>query len=378
MISRQTPSSLLTSAVIASRYIPVWIALVLLVLVALVIAPDTLSSASFSAVLPLTSFLAIAALGQMLVIMTGGIDLSVPGVMTLAAMIAVGVAGGSDDRLVLALFVSLAVSGLVGLTNGLLVGVLKLNALIVTLAVGQIVRGATIAYATGVANEAAVPDRISIWATAQFLGAGWIFWVGIVVTLLLALLLRYTGSGRQFQAVGANPLAAWIAGIRVNIYVVFAYVGASLLYGLGGILLAGFIRSPTLGLGAPYLLGPIAAVVIGGASLTGGLASATSTWAAAFFLTLLSQMLRVLGLPSALQFVVFGAAIVGGMVVSGDRIITVVERLFQGLSAEPKDIDFGQGDATADDETLEPSKTGTPASPGLIPETQEKGTRLHD
>ena len=346
MISKQTPSSILTSAVIASRYIPVWIALMFLVLVALVIAPETLSRASFTVVLPLTSFLAIAALGQMLVIMTGGIDLSVPGVMTLAAMIVVGVAGGSDDRLMLALLVALMVSGLVGLTNGLLVGVLKLNALIVTLAVGQIVRGATIAYAAGVANEAAVPERISTWATTQFLGAGWTFWVGIIVTLLLALLLRYTGSGRRFQSVGANPLAAWIAGIRVNIYVIFAYVGASMLYGLAGILLAGFIRSPTLGLGAPYLLGPIAAVVIGGASLTGGLASATSTWAAAFFLVLLSQMLRVMGLPSALQFVVFGAAIVGGMVISGDRIITIVERLFQGSSVASQELDFGQGDAS--------------------------------
>jgi ribose transport system permease protein len=378
MVSRKGSSSLLTSAVIASRYIPVWIALVLLVLVALVIAPGTLSSASFSAVLPLTSFLAIAALGQMLVIMTGGIDLSVPGIMTLAAMLAVGVARGSDDRLILAFIVSLAVSSLIGLANGFLVGVLKLNALIVTLAVGQVVRGATIAYATGVANEAAVPERISIWATTQFLGAGWIFWVGIIVTLLLALLLRYTGSGRRFQSVGANPLAAWIAGIHVNIYVIFAYVGASLLYGLGGILLAGFIRSPTLGLGAPYLLGPIAAVVIGGASLTGGLASATSTWAAAFFLVLLSQMLRVLGLPSALQFVVFGAAIVGGMVISGDRIITVVERLFQGLSAEPKDVDFGRGDSTTDNETLEPFGMGTPVSPAPMPETQESNPRPRD
>jgi ribose transport system permease protein len=373
MISKQAPSSILTSAVIASRYIPVWIALAVLVLVALVIAPESLSRASFTVVLPLTSFLAIAALGQMLVIMTGGIDLSVPGVMTLAAMITVGVATGSNDRLVLAIVVALGASGLIGLTNGFLVGVLKLNALIVTLAIGQVIRGATIAYATGVANEAAVPDRLSIWATTQFLGAGWIFWVGIIITLLLTLLLRYTGSGRQFQSVGANPLAAWIAGIRVNIYVIFAYVGAGLLYGLAGILLAGFIRSPTLGLGAPYLLGPIAAVVIGGASLTGGLASATSTWAAAFFLVLLSQMLRVLGLPSALQFVIFGAAIVGGMVVSGDRIITIVERLFQGLSVEPKDVDFGRGD-----ETLEPSKTDALASRVPIPELQEKDPRPRD
>src|SRR6185436_10139325 len=120
-------------------------------------------------------------------------------------------------------------------------------------------------------------------------------------------------------------------------------MNASLLYGLNGVLLAGFLRSPSLVLGVPYLLGPIAAVVIGGASLTGGLASAASTWASAFFLTLLSQMLRVMGLPTALQFVVFGVAIIGGMVISGDRIITVIENLLRNSArfqaAEPEEMD---------------------------------------
>jgi len=325
-------TSIFTSIIIASRYIPVWIANLLLLLTILVIAPSTLSPTSFSTVLPLTSFLAIAALGQMLVIMTGGIDLTVPGVMTLAAMVTVGVAGGSDDRLALAILAALAVSGLVGLANGLIIGVLKLNALIVTLAVGQVVRGIGLEYAAGIANESAVPQSLSTWATTQVQGASWIFWVGIIVTLLLTLLLRYTEPGRRFQSVGANPLAAWISGISVNRYIVLAYVTAGLLYGLAGILLAALIRSPSLNLGDPYLLSPIAAVVIGGASLTGGLANAPSTWAAAFFLMLLNQMLRVLGLSSALQFVAFGAAIVGGMIISGDRIITVVESLLQGLS----------------------------------------------
>lgn len=282
MISRQVSSSFVTSAVIASRYIPVWIANVLLVVVALAIAPATLS-ASLSAALPLTSFLAIVALGQMLVIMTGGIDLSVPSIMTLAAIILVGTAGSSDDKLVQALLTAVAVAALIGLVNGVLVGVLKLNAVIVTLAVGQAVRGLALAYAGGIANESAVPERLSVWATQQFLGVSWIVWVGIGVTVLLTLLLRYSEAGRRFQSVGANPVAAWIAGIHVNTYAVFAYVCAAMLYALGGILLAGFIRSPSLNLGDPYLLAPIAVVVIGGASLTGGLASAISTWGAAFF-----------------------------------------------------------------------------------------------
>jgi ribose transport system permease protein len=108
-------------------------------------------------VLPLTSFLALTALGQMLVVMTGGIDLSIPGVMTLAALVAVGVAGGADDRLPVALATALGASLLIELTSGFLVGVLKLNPLIVTLAVGQIVYDATLAYAETVPNEASVP-----------------------------------------------------------------------------------------------------------------------------------------------------------------------------------------------------------------------------
>jgi ribose/xylose/arabinose/galactoside ABC-type transport system permease subunit len=247
MFNRQ--SSIFTSIVILSRYIPVWIANIVLIIVVLAIAPSTLSQTSFSTILPLMSFLAIASFGQMLVVMTGGIDLSVPNVMTLAAMIIVGVGSGSDDKLLWAITVALGISMFIGLVNGLLVGVLKLNALIVTLAVGQVVRGLTIDYAAGVANEASVPDRLSIWATTQFQGASWIFWLGIIVAIVLTLVLRYTVAGRRFQSVGANPTAARLTGIHVNLYIVLAYVSAAMLYGLAGILLAGFIRSPTLGRG---------------------------------------------------------------------------------------------------------------------------------
>ena len=325
-------SSLLTSIVISSRYLSVWIAIGLLLIAAYFIAPATLTRTSFTAILPLTSFLALAALGQMLVVMTGGIDLSIPGIMTLAAIMAVGIAENNDERLPIALVTALGVSLLIGLTSGILVGVLKLNPLIVTLAIGQIVYGSTLAYAENVANEASVPESFSAWITSPVWGLSNLEWTTIGVALLLVLMFRYTELGRKFQSVGANPRAAWILGLRVNVYVIFAYMAASLLYGLNGVLLAGFLRSPSLILGVPYLLGPIAAVVIGGASLSGGLANPISTWAAAFFLTLLNQMLRVLGLPTALQFVVFGIAIVGGMVISGDRIVTLIENLLMGMS----------------------------------------------
>ncbi|MCW5875841.1 MAG: ABC transporter permease [Anaerolineales bacterium] len=299
--------------------------MVLLLILAYFVAPGTLSAVSFSGVLPLTAILAIVSLGQMLVVMTGGIDLSIPGTMTLAAFVTVGVAAGSNENILPALGVALGVSALIGLVNGLLVAVIRLNALIITLAVGQLVRGILLRYATTVANEASVPSALSEWAIRQNFGVGSIFWIGLIVMVVFTLLLGYTGIGRRFKAVGANPVAARIAGLRVTSYVTFAYVVAAMLYGLAGFLLASFIRSPTQGLGLPYLLGPIAAVVIGGASLSGGLANVASTAVAAFFLTVLSQMLRVLGFSTDLQFVVFGLAIIIGMAVSGERIVDMVE-----------------------------------------------------
>ncbi len=331
-MKKYTQSRFLTSIVISSRYLSVWIAIGLLLITALWIAPETLTRTSLTTVLPLTSFLALTALGQMLVIMTGGIDLSTPGVMTLAALMTVGIAEKSDARLPLALAAALGVSLLIGFCSGFLVGVLKLNPLIVTLAVGQIVNGAMLSYSQNVAHESAVPAGFSAWITARLFGLSNVEWAVIGISLLLILMFRYTEVGRKFQSVGANPTAAWILGLRVNGYVILAYMGACLLYGLSGALLAGFLQSPSLVLGVPYLLGPIATVVIGGASLTGGLASAASTWASAFFLTLLNQMLRVLGLPTALQFVVFGIAIIGGMVISGDRIITLIENLLRNTA----------------------------------------------
>jgi ribose transport system permease protein len=250
-------------------------------------------------------------------------------VIVLVANVVVGASGGDNSGLAGAIVICIALAALVGLINGLLVVVVGLNPLIVTLAVGQIVTGVTVGYARNLANESEVPPALSSWAIGHFLGVIWIFWVGILLAIGLALFLRYTTPGRRFQLVGANSRAAFSAGIRVVPYGVFAYVGAAMLYGVAGILLAGFIRSPSIDLGDPYLLGPIAAVVIGGASLAGGLASATSTWVAAFALTLLTQMLRVLGLSTAWQYMVYGAAIAAGMVISGDRIVGVFGGLLQ-------------------------------------------------
>jgi ribose transport system permease protein len=329
MSAVRVPSSALTSVVVGSRYMPVYIALLLLVVVASIWAPATLSGVALRAVAPYGAVLGIAALGQMLVIMTGGIDLSVPGTMSLAAVIVVGVGDGSNEQIWVAIATAVAAAVIVGLVNGILIGGLKLNGLIITLAVGLIVVGVVNRYGSSFPVQSPVPPGLSDWTSTRIFGVSPIFWIGVGLTVLLIVGLRYTAVGRRFQAVGANPVASHVVGVRVTVNQILVYVVAAVFYAIAGVALAGLIRTPGVAVGTQYLLGPIAAVVIGGASLTGGLASPLSTFAAALFLTGLNQMLRTMGLPTALQFVVFGVVIIGGMLISGDRIVRGVEHLLR-------------------------------------------------
>nr|MBO2500630.1 ABC transporter permease [Acidimicrobiia bacterium] len=329
MTTPRLSSAAVSSFVVASRYVPVYLALLLLIGVAAIWAPETLSSVSLRAIAPYGALLGVAALGQMLVVMTGGIDLSTPGTVTLAAAIMVGVGQGSDERIGIAILTAVGVAALIGLVNGLLIGGINLNPLIVTLAMGQVVIGVVNRYGRTFPVQSPVPEGWSSWTFTRIMGISPVFWLGLAITLLLILGFRYTSVGRRFQVVGANPVASHVVGIRVNLNRILVYVVAAVLYALTGVALAGLLKTPGVSVASQYLLGPIAAVVIGGASLTGGLASSMSTFAAAIFLTGLNQMLLTLGLPTAIQNVVFGLVIIGGMLVSGDRIIKAVERVLR-------------------------------------------------
>lgn len=327
--TRRRTSSALTSFVVASRYLPVYIAIALLILVAAIWAPETLGKVPLRGMAPFAAVLGIAALGQMLVVMTGGIDLSVPGTMSLAAVIMIGVGAGSDANIGTAIGTALAFAAIVGLVNGILIGGLKLNPLIVTLAVGLIVIGLVNRYGRTFPVQNPVPEGWSDWVATRVVGVSAVFWIGLGLTIVVSVVLRYTAIGRRFRMVGANPVASGVVGLRVSLNQIMVYVVAAVLYAVAGLALAGRIGRPGVYVGSEYLLAPIAAVVIGGASLTGGLASPISTFAAALFLTGLNQMMLVMGLPTALQSVVFGLVIIGGMLVSGDRIIRGVEQVLR-------------------------------------------------
>jgi ribose transport system permease protein len=326
-------AQVLASGLVAARFLPIWIGMAALIVTAALFAPSTLENTSWSYILPYGTILAIAAVGQMLVVMQAGIDLSAAGVISLCGNVLVGVSVGSDHGLTIGILVALGLGALVGLANGILVGIVRLNPLIVTLAVGQIVLAYSTKYAREHTVSLQVPGSLSSWASDKPLGISAVFWTGAAVTIAVALVLRYTAPGRRFQAVGANPRAAWMAGLRVRSHVVFAYTAAGVLYAVAAVMLAGVRTTIDPAFGAAYLLAPIAAVVLAGAALSGGLASATSTWMAAIALTFLTEMLLIFGLAAAWQKIVFGAAIIVGMLASGDRIASLLGRLLRRVEA---------------------------------------------
>jgi ribose transport system permease protein len=252
-------------------------------------------------------------MGEAIVLMSRGIDLSIPAIVTLSSTVILGFSGGQDADMMMAIVAALVFAVLVGTINGLLVATLRLNALIVTLAVGAMTSGATLWYRESLPAEARVPPVLADWGGSRVLGLNVSVWVAALVVAVLTVILRKTTIGRRFSAIGANPRAAWIAGINVEAYQVSAFATAAFLYGVVGILLSAFIRNPTLLVGDPYLLAPIAAAVLGGTAITGGIGSMIAVAGAALFLTHLGQLLKILGLPSSIQFIIQGIAIAFGM-----------------------------------------------------------------
>jgi len=303
-----------------TRFTAIWIALLVLMLLGLAFLSRSVEATAILSILPFAAFLAIASMGQAIVLMARGIDLSVPSIIMLSSTTLLGVSGGDDGNLALAIVAAIAAAAVVGVVNGLFIAVLKLNALIVTLAVGAIVAGITLWYRQSLPAESAVPVALADFGGGRFIGINSSVWIAGALAIVLAILLRKTVIGRNFEAIGVNPRAAYAAGLEVMRYQGSAYVVAAILYGVTGVLLSAFIRNPTLEVGAPYLLAPIAAAVLGGTAISGGIGSMIAVVGASLFLVQLGQMLRIMGLPTSYQLIIQGVAIALGMWLSAVNI----------------------------------------------------------
>ena len=201
---------------IPMRFVAIWIALAALMLAGRIFLPQSVELTSLMSILPFAAFLACATMGQTLVLMARGIDLSPPAIISLSSTVLLGVSGGHDDRMALAIIVALLAAVAVGLINGVLVAMLKLNALIVTLSTGAIVAGLTLWYRQSLAAESKVPGLLADFGGSWFLGLPISFWIVAVLTVIITVLMKKTVIGRRFEAAGANPRAAYATGVEVN------------------------------------------------------------------------------------------------------------------------------------------------------------------
>lgn len=286
---------------------PVWIATVALFVMSLIFVPSTMASASLLTMLPFASILAIAALGQTLVVQQRGLDFSLGPMVSLGAVIATKFPVSDDSRTVVAILIVVLAALVVGVVNGVVITKFGVTPLVATLAVGAIVNGAVQSYSGGFPTSA--PENLATFAHAKALGIPTTVWVGVILVVVVATASGFTVIGRRSTAVGANPATTRAAGLRVDLALIRTYAMAAVLSGIAGILLAGYLGTPNLSVGNEYLLSTVTAVVVGGTALSGGRARLVATAVAALFLTQLQQIITSLGYPASTQYLVEAVAI---------------------------------------------------------------------
>jgi ribose transport system permease protein len=294
---------------LADRPVLVLIAILVLLLGATDIAsPGFVSAHQLSTTLLNAAPLGVLAAGQTLVILTGGIDLSVTNTATAAAYI-MALLGSQGTPLAVA--VALGLGLLVGLINGIGIGIFGVQPLIMTLGMASVeIGGLTVISQTFNNGAPLVPEPVHQLGSGTILNyvpVNLLLWAPLSVLIILG--LRRTGFGRMVYAVGDNPLACRLAGVRVWQVLLANYALCGLLSALGGILVVGFTNAADLGLATSFLLPSIAAVVIGGTSIVGGSGGYSGTIVGALILTVLDSLLNVMSVSQAVRQMIYGAIV---------------------------------------------------------------------
>ncbi|WP_326822086.1 ABC transporter permease [Streptosporangium sp. NBC_01756] len=257
---------------------------------------------------------ATAAFGQGVVMLSGGFDLSIPWTMTTAALLLTRFADGSDSAALWVIPAVLLLGAAIGAANGLGVVILRLPAIVMTLATNVVVQGLVLLYTEGSAQGVAPPVLGSL--TNDRVGGIPASAIALVVLLVAgSVLMSGTTFGRRVAAVGASPRTAFLSGVNNARVVVAVYAVSGLCAALAGILLAGYSGQSTLNMGDPYLLPVIAAVVLGGAAVTGGRGVFLGTLAGAVFIGTVQSLLATMSVAPAWRTVIFGCVILFSAVV---------------------------------------------------------------
>ena len=291
--------------------IPLTGLLVLLVITIQVADPGIVTLPWCGVILRASVPLAILGGCQTLTMLTGGIDLSVATVASMAGFVTATFVH-SPGGWVQGMFIALAAAALAGLVTGIGVGVFRVHPLIMTLAMSFVVLGfANVWQLQMVQTGAGVPGELRwIGSNTLFDVIPYSLLVFVPLTLLILLGLRRTGFGRLLFAIGDNPVAARLSGVRSPQVLIVLYVISAVLAATAGLVISGFTNTASVSLADPYLLPSVAAAVIGGTSIMGGRGGFGGTIVGAIILTVLTALLTVLGLPEPSRLIVFGSIIV--------------------------------------------------------------------
>lgn len=282
-------------------------AFVILFIASCFLSPAFLTINNIKSVLIQNSIYAICAIGMLLIIITGGIDLSTGSCVCITVCLTAGLI--QDGHGFASIVIVLLLAFGIGAFSGVMVSILNIAPFIATLAMTTVLKGAAYMYQTG-QNRRIDGTFLPNWVKSTTFGIPNPILVMIVVFLVFLFLLNRTRFGRSIYAIGGNKETAYLAGIRVKRYLILAYALGSLCFAIGGILLCGRLGMGTATVGDGYEMDAIAAVVIGGASMNGGSGSIVKTIIGAMLMGVLYNIMNLMGIASYPQMILKGIVIV--------------------------------------------------------------------
>lgn len=262
-----------------------------------------------------SALIGIVALGQTLVVITGGIDLSVAWMMTIGAYMVSNLVNSSNANLVWGIPLMLVVTFGLGAINGFCISCLRVPAIVMTLGMNIILQGALVALTQGSPGQSAPPLLLTL-GQKNLLGIPYLVIIWIIMTVVVMLALFKMKYGRKLFAIGNNATVAKYSGIRVDNTIILSYAISGMTAGIAGALLAGKVGSCYLAMGDTYQFQSIAAVAIGGTSMLGGKGNYLGTVAGSLTITILLGILVALNLPFGVQTMAYGLIVLISVIVS--------------------------------------------------------------
>lgn len=356
--SRRARVSALTNPVTLLNRFGLLIIILTGVVVMSAISPVFFTTVNLTNVLYVSSLTAVVAIGQMFVLLVGGIDLSVGAVVALSSVFVVGLSTEAGLPTWLAVLICLATGALIGFVNGFVTTKFHISSLIVTLGMMSIARGIAYIY-TGGSNLAPIPADLRAVGNATIAGIPVFIVFALVIAIIAHVTLTNTRFGRSVYAVGGNKIAARFSGIRSDRIQILAFMVSSVLAAIGGLMITVRLGAGSATAGTGLELVVIAAVVIGGTSLFGGEGRVSGTLLGVLLLGLVQNSINLLAVPANFDLVVSGVVIILAAGVDVYRRLKLEPALARRALEKQK-----RADAERDAEVARRAAEDTDAPPG--------------